>query len=72
MKIEYFLNIEACLLSPIPPSVTLVDVQSFLYVFTHSLTRFIDLFWGLASQRLMGAHLIVVQQILLQFVPKLC
>ena len=43
-----------------------------LYVFTNSLTRFIDLFRGLASQRLMGAHLIVVQQILLQFVPKLC
>ncbi len=45
---------------------------SSLYVFSHSLTRFVDLFRSLPLQRLMRAHLIVVEEILLQFVPELC
>ena len=44
---------------------------SSLYVFSNSLTRFVDLFGGFPLQRLMRAHLIVVEQILLQFVPEL-
>lgn len=38
--------------------------------FSNSLTRFVLLFGGIPRQRLMGAYLIVIEQILLQFVLK--
>ena len=43
---------------------------SSLYVFSNSLTRFVLLFGSIPRQRLMGAYLIVIEQILLQFVLK--
>ena len=57
--------------SPASPVCPVPFQMSSLYVFSNSLTRFVDLFGGFPLQRLMRAHLIVVEQILLQFVPEL-